>query len=297
MIELHVGDLRLRLDPETGGAIAGFTYRGAELLRPVIDPRLAAQRGRAVAGYPLVPYANRIGWGRFSFEGQDYQLARNFGDSPHTIHGNGWMRPWTTAESGPDRARLTLDHTPPQDPAEQWPFAYRAELVFTLHADVLRITLSVENRDTRAWPAGLGLHPYVARATDTTLRFEADTIWITGEDGLPKDREAVRDDREFAEGRLLAETEIDSCYAGWNRVAAVGMPDSGVTLVMTADPPLDHLQVYTPRGRDFLGLEPVSNMPNAANLMDTVADAGLQILKPGEILQAELTLGIHRSEE
>ncbi len=292
MIELCAGDLRLSLDPETGGAIAAFTRHGTDLLRPVIDPRLAAQNGRAVAGYPLIPYANRIAWGRFAFGGNTYQLARNFGDHPHTIHGNAWMRSWSVAEATPDQARLVLDHTPPHDPPEQWPFAYHAELLFALQPDMLRITLSLENRDARPWPAGLGLHPYIARTQGTTLRFEADTLWTTDADSLPDRREAVQGEAEFAGGKLLGATEIDACYAGWGGTAEATMPETRTTLLLTSGPPMDHLQVYTPAGRDFLGLEPVSNMPDAVNRIDTEADQGLRVLAPGEALRAAVTMAV-----
>ena len=292
-IKLQAGDLCLTLDPDTGAAIAAFSYRGAELLRPVADPRLAAQHGRAVAGYPLIPYANRIADGRFTFAGQSWQLARNFGDSPHTIHGNGWMRAWSVAEASARHARLTLEHAPPHDPAEQWPFAYHAEMLFTLHDDHLDVALSVQNRDTRPWPAGLGLHPYVARTPETTLRFDADTVWTTGFTGLPASRVAVEGPAEFAGGRLLGCAEIDACYAGWDGRATVAMPEQGMTLVLSSGPPMDHLQVYTPAGRDFLGLEPVSNMPDAINRMEADADQGLRVLAPGESLRASVTLGLH----
>ena len=292
MIELRAGELHLVLDPDTGGAIARFTRGGAELLRPVVDPRLAAQNGRAVAGYPLVPYANRVAWGRFRFGGQEYRLARNFGDHPHTIHGNGWMRPWAVAEAGPDRARLVLDHAPPRDPAEQWPFAYHAELMFALQPGALHVAMLLENRDARPWPAGLGLHPYVARTTGTALRFEADTLWTTDANSLPDGREAVQGEAEFALGRLLGATEVDACYAGWGGSATVTMPESGTTLTLAAGPPMDHLQVYTPAGRDFIGLEPVSNMPDALNRMETEADNGLRILAPGEALHAVVTMSV-----
>ena len=296
MIDLHAGALRLVLDPETGGAIATFTRHGIDLLRPVADPRLAAQNGRAVAGYPLLPYANRVAWGRFTFGGETYQLARNFGDHPHTIHGNAWMRRWTVADAAPEQARLILDHAPPGDPAEQWPFAYRAEMLFALQPDTLRIELSVENRDARPWPAGLGLHPYVSRTPGTTLRFEADTVWTTDSNSLPDRRKAVQGEAEFAQGKLLGATEIDACYAGWGGTAMATMPESGTTLVLTSGPPMDHLQVYTPAGRDFLGLEPVSNMPDAVNRIDSEADQGLRVLASGETLRALVAIAVHSAD-
>ncbi len=190
-IELQAGDLRLVLDAETGGAIAAFIWRDMEILRPVRDARLAEQRGRAVAAYPLIPFANRLAGGRLRFAGHAYQLARNFGDEPNTIHGNAWMRAWTVADQQAAQARLTLAFSPAGDAAGQWPFAYAAEQLFALDATGLRITMSLRNTDNRAFPAGLGLHPYVARTPGTRLRFEADTYWTTDAGGLPVAREAV----------------------------------------------------------------------------------------------------------
>ncbi len=293
-VNLQAGDLRLILDPETGGAIAAFTWRDVAVLRAVTDPRLAAQRGRAVAAYPLIPFANRVGGGRFSFAGQAYQLARNFGDDSNTIHGNAWMHAWTVASSDATRAHLTLDFAPAADLAAQWPFAYSAEQTFELSADGLHIKMSVRNTDTRAFPAGIGLHPYVARAPDTSLRFEADTFWTTGPNGLPLAREAVHGALEFDTGRMLGNTEIDTCYAGWGGEAVVTQPERGMMLTLSAGPPTDHLQLYTPAGRDFIGLEPVSNMPDALGRMDDVADGGLVVLQPGRVLAAEIWMHVRQ---
>ncbi len=293
MIELLAGQCRLVLDPATGGAVAAFDYGGVEVLRPVADARLAAQRGRAVAAYPLIPYANRIAWGRFSFGGESFVLDRNFGDHPHTIHGNAWMHPWVVAVSDASSAVLAFDYVPGDGggPAE-WPYAYCAEQHFALDGAGLTIRLSVENRDARPWPAGLGLHPYVVRTPHTQLRFEADTIWTNDGDSLPAERQPVQGEAEFDRGRDVSDAVIDNCFAGWGGVAEVTWPEQDFTLCLSAIVPLDHLQLYTPAGRDFLGLEPVSNMPDAINRMDLASDQGLRILAPGERLEATIRFSI-----
>lgn len=297
MIELKAGDLSLTIAPDIGGAIAAFTFRGVELLRPVADPRLRAQHGQAVAAYPLLPYANRIANGRFSLDGHDYQLDRNFGDETGSIHGNGWMRRWQVAGAAINEARLTLDHHPPRDPPGEWPFAFRSEQHFALARDSLRLMLTIENTDARTWPAGIGLHPYVARTPETTLRFEADTLWVNGPDGLPDRRVAAQAATEFSEGRLLQSGDIDCCYAGWGGLAAMAMPEAGITLIISAEPPLDHLQIYAPAGQNFLGVEPVSNMPDAINRIETDADHGLRSLAPGETLTATVEIGVRSSSD
>ncbi len=284
--------MRLRLSPETGGAIAALTWRGVEVLRPVSDARLRAQQGRAVAGYPLIPYANRISGGRFSVGGESFQLARNFGEEAGSIHGNAWMRVWRVVEAGADRARLELSHRPPDDPVSEWPFAYDATQDFTVFAERVEVRLSVRNRDTRAFPAGLGLHPYVARTAGARLRFTADAVWRTGADGLPVERVAVPEPMDFARGREIGGQEIDSCFTGWGGRARLERPEDGVAVVIEAERPLDHFQVYTPVGKDFCGLEPVSNMPDGINRMEDVADQGMVMLGAGEELLAKVVIGV-----
>jgi aldose 1-epimerase len=291
-IALTAGDFALTLAPRTGGAIAGFTWRGLELLRPVRDARLAAQHGERVAAYPLLPYANRIAQARFTLDGETFTLARNFLGSPHSIHGNGWMRAWSVAAAGPRGATLTLAHRPPSDPAAEWPFAYAARQDFDLTGERLLVTLTLRNTDRRAWPAGLGLHPYVARTPGATLCFEADTVWLSDAADLPAERVAVPPDMDFARPRPVGGTPIDACFAGWGGAARLARPEDGVALVIESGPPLDHVQVYTPAGKDYCGLEPVSNMPDAINRMDSVSDQGLVLLQPGEELSARIVLRV-----
>jgi aldose 1-epimerase len=290
MLYLAAGKFLLTLDPDTGGAIASLDHAGLPILRPVADPRLAAQHGRAVAAYPLIPYANRIAHGRFTWAGQTYQLDLNFGDHPHTIHGNAWMRPWEVENCGTDTATLSLAHNPPTDPVTEWPFRYRARQTFTLRPASLDIAISVENTDSIAWPAGIGLHPYIARRPATDLHFDADTVWRNGPDGLPAERIAVVPPWDFTQAKPLAETLIDECYAGWGGAAGVAWPENGLSVQLQAGLPFDHVQLYTPPGRDFLGLEPVSNMPDAINRIEDISDGGLRLLAPGETLSGSIRL-------
>jgi len=293
-LDLCAGEMRLRVSPETGGAIAALTWRGVEVLRPVRDARLRAQHGRAVAGYPLIPYANRILGGRFSVGGERFQLARNFGDEAGSIHGNAWMRVWQVVEAGGDRARLEFSHRPPDDPVSEWPFAYDAAQDFTVFPDRVEVRLSVRNRDTRAFPAGLGLHPYVARTAGARLRFTAEAVWRTGADGLPVERVAVPEAMDFGRGREIGGKEIDSCFTGWGGRARLERPEVGVAVVIEAGAPLDFFQVYTPVGKDFCGLEPVSNMPDGINRMADVADQGMVMLGVGEEIFGRVVIGVEQ---
>jgi aldose 1-epimerase len=292
MQEMSAGDLRVRIDENTGGAIESFSHAGFALFRPVADFRLEAEHGRAVGAYPLIPYANRVADARFSFGGQDFQLGLNFAGHPHSLHGNAWMRVWTVVSATPVRVHLSLDYLPPAEPITNWPFAYRAELDFALDAGGLTVDISIRNDDARPFPAGIGLHPYVAREPGTLLQFDADTVWRNGPDDLPMAREAVSHHWDFTRARALTDTKIDECYAGWGGSAHVTWPARDLSLTVTSGPPFDHLQLYTPPGHAYFGLEPVSNMPDAVNRMEEVSDNGLRVLAPGETLAGRIRFDV-----
>src|SRR6187402_1497685 len=68
------------VNPALGGTLAFFGSMddaAMEFVRPTPVRAYADRNPRATAGYPLVPYSNRIGDGRFSFEGVDYALDLN----------------------------------------------------------------------------------------------------------------------------------------------------------------------------------------------------------------------------
>jgi len=281
MIELRIGEAHIGLLPALGGSLAFWRLRGRDLLVPTADPNLAAQKNTPVAGYPLVPFSNRVAQGHFSFEGVDYALARNFAAEAHAIHGNGWEREWTVAQSDAERAILVLDHDPSKgDDASQWPFAYRSVLSFVLRPDGLDVEILIANRDNRPQPVGMGFHPFFARSDDMTLRFTARSMWENGPDMLPVDQVPCTGDFDFDKTREIGALRLDSCFAGWSGSATLGYPSAGYELHMTADPIFQHLVVFTAPEKPFVAVEAVSNMNNALNHPELLEN-GLHVLPPG----------------
>ena len=99
------------------GAVDRRRHRGVLARRNAADARDAGRGAsreglvRQTSSYPLIPYSNRIAHGRFSFQGIEHQLALNFGDHPHSIHGNAWQSPWQVDEATDTHCRLSLLHT------------------------------------------------------------------------------------------------------------------------------------------------------------------------------------------
>ena len=293
MIDLAAGDATLTLCPALGGSIGNWTRRGVPILRPTPAETLQGTNSRLLSCFPLIPFSNRIAWGRFSFGGESFQLAMNFGDHPHTIHGNAWQRAWNVARTTPTEAELTLDHDPAHDPTDpggqcHWPYRYAARLLYALHPDGLAVTITFTNTDHRAQPVGLGLHPYQPRTPQTAIAFPAASVWHTGEDSLPDARLPVEGEWRFDPGHVITPPPLDHCYAGWTGRAVITRPEHGIRLVIAADDIFRHVVVFTPEGKPFFAVEPASNMTDAVNRMDAVPDHGLRVLQPGDTLQRQV---------
>ena len=288
MFDLIAGDAKLTLCPRLGGSIGNWERRGMPVLRHSSAETLAGDSSRALACFPLIPFSNRIAWGRFSFGGESFQLDRNFGDHPHTIHGNAWQRAWTVAAQTATEATLRLDHDPATDTGHHWPYAYAAELTYALAPDSLHVAIRLTNTDSRAQPVGLGLHPYQPRTPQSAIAFHAGSVWHTGADSLPDVQLPVEGPWSFDPGHVIAPPPLDHCYAAWTGRAEITRPEHGLTLVIAADDIFRHLVVYTPDGKPYFAVEPASNMTDAINRMDTVPDHGLRMLAPGETLARQV---------
>ncbi|GBR52040.1 aldose 1-epimerase [Neokomagataea thailandica NBRC 106555] len=297
MIELTKGLNTVTLFPELGGAMGVWKFDGEDVFLPVGNPDLKAQKGEAVGAYPLVPYSNRIANGRFEVDGQTYQLDKNMGEHPHTIHGNAWELPWTVAHKTDSHAVLVLEHRPNVEARadeRQWPFAYRAALIYQLHNDGLAVEMVVENLDTVEQPVGFGFHPFLAAQGPATLRFDADAAWVTDENGLPVRQEKTQNEWSFTQPVDAHARFIDNCFSGFKGEAELVRPDVGLTIRIEADPVFGHVVVFTAPDGPFVAVEPVTNMTDAINHPE-IAGRGLHVLKPAGRVGGTMRFRVKRS--
>ena len=98
---LRADGLEAGLKPHAGGALTHF----ADLSGP--EPVDLLRRGVSgsddpldSAGFPLVPFCNRIRDGRFTFRGREVHLPPNMPGQKHPLHGQGWRGAWQVLEAG-----------------------------------------------------------------------------------------------------------------------------------------------------------------------------------------------------
>ncbi|MDE2082122.1 MAG: aldose 1-epimerase [Burkholderiales bacterium] len=275
-LELHAADLRLALRPDLGGAIAGLWKGGLPLLRSTEPEALASSR---LAGcYPLAPYSNRLGYRRFRWQGQAYTTAPNFDDSPHSLHGVAWQRPWEVVSSSPTQAELQLHHGGDAD----WPFAFDLRQRLVLGPESLELHLALTNRAPQVQPAGLGWHPYFARRPHSRLHIELTDRWESDASGLPTRRVP----QPGIDGEV-AHLAFDHCFEGWRGAARIR--DEKFSLKLSSS--LPYLVVFTPDTKAYYCVEPVSHVSNAIHMSDPAAH-GLRLLAPNATFDAWMKLEI-----
>lgn len=267
--------------PDVGGAIGRFSFAGKAVLRPAPTGADVGDTGC----FPLIPFANRIAQGCFSFGGHDVHLSPTFAGHPHALHGHGWKNAWTVAEQTDQRLTLRYAHAP-----DLWPWSYVGEMRFVLSQEGLRVSLAAINTGDEPMPLSLGLHPWFVRTPATVLSASVDGVWLADDTVLPTERVEGTRLLDLGRGAALATTSfVDHCHTGWSGPAIIDQPDLGYRAILTANCPFLH--IYAPVGADFVCAEPVSAMPDAFNRAPA-SETGLCVLPPGGRFEIAMRIAV-----
>ena len=191
-----VGLLRLRNDRLT----VGLTNYGARMLSIEAPDRdgksdhvlLGFDRADMVLkagsfGAVLGRYANRIAKGRFTLDGETYQLSVN--DGENTLHGGKQAFSkmfWTLVERTAIRAEFALESP---DGDQGFPGALSARATYTLAGDALHLDLSATT--TKPTPVNLSAHPYFNLAGAAALDICDHLLEVPASHYLPTDARQI----------------------------------------------------------------------------------------------------------
>ena len=287
-IRLVLSELEIVIQPDIGAAISRLTWRGIDVLRKTPDSAIAASTVRQMCCYPLVPYSNRIGNGVLVVRDKTYQLRPNFPNEPHTIHGVGWQRVWQVKSEGKQRVVLTYKPTPDAD----WPFAFEAEQTISISNNAVTLAIRATNLDTQPMPVGLGFHPFFPIDKNTTLQSDWTGVWEMGEDKLPTKLIPTPANSDFTKARGVFDWKVDNCFVGWSRRAVLHYATHQT--IVTASSACNNIVCFAPNdGRNFIALEPVSNINNAFALAAKgVANTGTRIIGRGDSFDISMTITV-----
>ncbi len=278
---------------EVGGGLRSYEAGGVAVLDGYDEDR----RCDAGRGQPLVPWPNRVGEGRYDFDGETYALALTEPERGNAIHGLTRWSTWEVLEALTDRA--CLGHT--LRPQQGWAWTLELRVEYRLGGTGLDVTLRARNRSPSRCPFGAGFHPYLSaptgRVDDLQVRLPAATRYVTDERGLPVGVEGVAGGPfDLREPTILGDRRLDVAYTDLERdaqgmaVVEVTDPRTGGCVQLRMDPAWTHVMVFTgdtvgARARQGLAVEPMTCPADALR-----SGAGLLALDPDEVWEATWSL-------
>jgi len=264
---------------EVGGGIREYRVGDHDVLQPYPVDELCD----GAHGAPLIPWPNRLGDGRYRFDGTDYQVPLTEPEKHNAIHGFLRWRGWQAVERHEDRVVMGTTLFP----LKGYPFALDVRIDYRLDDAGLTVTTTATNVGEQPAPYGCGQHPYLSPGDglvdDCTLHLEADTrIRTDPERELPTGLESVDGTPyDFRDGKSLSGLELDYAFTdlhrdsdnrAWARLAR----GDGRVVQLWVDEAYPIIEIYTgdtlspDRRRRGLGTEPMTCPPNAFQTGDRV---------------------------
>ncbi len=270
---------------EVGATLRSFTVGD----RAVVDGFGADEWSEGGRGQVLAPWPNRLGGGRYSFEGVDIQAPLNELPGNNAIHGLVRWLPWRMVGRAQNQVTMAVELRP--SPA--YPFAVRLAIEYRLGRDGLTVVTDADNFGPTDLPFGLGFHPYLAVGTPNVdqirLKVPAQQRLVNDDRGLPVGRAPVAaTEFDFTQGRMIGVTRLDTAFTDLGRQAdgrariELDHPDGNCGSTLWADERFSYVMIYTGdtldvgQRRTSLAVEPMSCPPDAFR-----SGTDLTILRPG----------------
>ncbi|WP_328907583.1 gluconokinase, GntK/IdnK-type [Streptomyces sp. NBC_00234] len=213
-----------RWELRRGGQSAVVVQLGATLTHYTVDGRAVldgVDAGSPISGgrgQLLIPWPNRIGGGRYRFDGVDQQLPLTEPERLTAIHGLLRWTPWRLLARSDEAVRVGTSLFPQPG----YPFLLDVVAQYRLGPDGLEVVICATNAGETAAPYGVGQHPYLTVGTDTvdsTLLTVPGEYWLpTDEQGLPTGRESVAGSAyDFRTERPIGALRLDTAFTGLTR--------------------------------------------------------------------------------
>jgi aldose 1-epimerase len=279
----------IALLPAHGALLHAFKVRlpaSASLFNVIDNYRDSAQLEKEIGisfkSPKLSPFPCRIGEGKYTFEGREYQFRKLFNDG-NAIHGLLFNKAFIVLEETTDESSATLAMEYRYNREDDaYPFDYVCAVRYILHPDsMLEVVTTVTNLDKQVIPIADGWHPYFqlgGKADGWQVQFHASALVEFNERLVPTGKLLQYD--VFDSPRLLGDTFLDNCFALKQEIVSPACelfnPANGLRVSFYPDTSYPYLQIYTPATRQSIAVENLSGTPDCFN-----NKMGLTLLQPG----------------
>ncbi|MEM6312312.1 MAG: hypothetical protein AAF754_19995 [Pseudomonadota bacterium] len=255
-IQLSNQTVRMFIHPEAGAVIRGCEFWDGKTWQPFLAPPWGEVSSDPTTSsfFTMLPWCNRLSTGNVAARSGDLSVPQTWHTTPMPVHGTGWLRPWQVVAHSPKSLELEIDD-------DFGPYSYAGKLRISLHQLGFRISAQVTNNGTVPLPFGVGFHPYFVRDRATILKIAADSIALTGSNGLPKRYFQWPKPREHSVhiGKRLR--AVSAFFEGAQR-AAIFAQNCDTMFQLSVDKAAGFL-VWAQRGKEYFCVEPMSHQIDA----------------------------------
>jgi aldose 1-epimerase len=284
---------------EIGATLRSYTFGGND----VVDGFGPSEWSHAGRGQVLAPWPNRLGDGKYEWQGVHAQAALDEPALGNAIHGLVRWLPWRLEANAQNVVVLgcTIRPTP------GYPFSVELRTEYRLRRDGLVVTTQATGAGDVAAPFGIGFHPYLRTGAEdgelidgALLVLPARRWLLLDERQLPtgEDQSVAGTELDFTAGRVIGPTKLDTAFTDLRRgadgIARAGLEDpvTGRGVEMWVDDRFRYLMCFTgdtvepERRRRAVAVEPMTCPPDAFR-----SGRDLIVLEPGESWEG--TWGLH----
>lgn len=308
VIVAEIGDAVAEIWPALGGNCVRWTHpqAGDILYAPPMDQMIERPtRG----GIPILfPFPNRIRNGDFTWAGREYHLPKNDSAGKNAIHGFAPRSAFRIHAHNSDTNGCNIclrqrGRDVVEDIHSSWPADWLLEWYWMLKPNALNVSVVLKNVDDRPLPFGLGLHPYLRLSSPNDyFSVPAAARWEL-HDSLPTGRLLpVTSKDDLRSPQRVSSLTLDDIYTQVDSMENQGMRSLGRLerndqwiIDVKATTHFREVVVFTPPHRQAICIEPYTCPTDAVNLQNQSLDAGWQVLDPGQIWTAGVSMELSRS--
>jgi aldose 1-epimerase len=291
-LSIGAGEVRAVFWPGSGLLGVSLRFRDEELLRRLDDLETARRKG-STAGIPLLyPWANRLAGLHYRAAGREVFLEAgsrvlHFDDQGLPMHGVPWGQlSWKVVEASQDSFVAQLDWDR-MDLLAVFPFPHHVQIAGQVVSDSLTLKTTIFADSGSPVPISFGFHPYFGIPSvpreQWRLQLPALKKLLLDARGIPtggaQDAAAYDSrlgDQSFDDGLALRGDSASFSLSGANYKITVEFLEG-----------FAYAQVFAPKGREFIALEPMTAPANAL-----VSGEGLRVLEGGGEFRASFRVAI-----
>ncbi|MEZ4795552.1 MAG: aldose 1-epimerase [Flavobacteriaceae bacterium] len=261
-----------RIDLNLGGSLQDLTINNEKIITS--ENMIYEQHFNSAI---LFPFVNRLHSGIYNFKNKTYKLFKNKDDEGHAIHGLVYNKTFNMLSFAEQDNKLMINLCYEEmEPDEGFPFKYSVFLTYIFQSNALSLKVSVINEDENEFPFAIGWHPYFfnddLHNSSLVLNRNAKIFF--------DERFNYKIDDAKNSSLKIVDNEFDDCYILESNEITLETPTYSIKIEFSTD--FNYVQVYIPKNRNFIALEPQTGVANNFN-----NGLGLKTLKPSESFEKE----------